>query len=120
MSREASSTDRTDDEWRRLEPLIPAAKPGGRPRRVDVREIVNAIRSLLRAGCAWRLLPHDLPPWETVSASVRRWQADGTWERIAATLRRDLRVARGRAPEPSAAILDRQTGKTTDKGGRAA
>jgi putative transposase len=66
MARRAYPTDLTDDAWRVLEPLIPPAKPGGRPRRVDLRESINAIRYLLRAGGAWRLLPHDLPPWETV------------------------------------------------------
>jgi putative transposase len=112
-------TDLTDDEWRVLAPLIPPARPGGRPRSVDAREIVNAIRYLLRAGCAWRLLPREFPPWQTVYASFRRWEADGTWERMAGALRRELRVALGRRPEPSAAVLDRQTVKTTEKGGRA-
>jgi putative transposase len=120
MARRAYPTDLTDDEWRMLEPLIRPAKPGGRPRSVDVREVLNDLPYLLRSGGAWRLLPHEFPPWPTVYASFRRWQADGTWERIAEALRRDLRMALGRRPEPSAAVLDSQTVKTRDKGGRAA
>lgn len=113
-------THLTDDEWALLAPLIPPAKPGGRPRSVDAREVVDAIRYVLRAGGAWRLLPRGCPPWPTASASFRRWEADGTWQRIAAALRRDLRVALGRRPEPRAAVLDSQTVKTTEKGAPAA
>jgi putative transposase len=120
MAPQRYPTDLTDDEWAILEPLIPPAKAGGRPRGADVREVVNAVRYLLRSGCAWRLLPREFPPWPTVYAYFRRWQADGTWERAAGALRRDLRVALGRRPEPSGAVLDSQTAKTTEKGGRAA
>ncbi len=120
MGRRAYPTDLTDDGRRVVEPHIPGARPGGRPRSVDPREVLNAVRYLLRAGCAWRLLPHDFPPWQTVDASFRAWEADGTWEAIAGALRRDLRGALGRSSEPSAAILDSQSVKTTEKGGRAA
>ena len=114
-TRRAYPTDLSDAEWAILEPLVPPAEPGGRPRSVDVRGVVNGIRYVLRSGAAWRLLPHDLPPWQTCYAYFRRWQADRTWERIAGELRRRLRVELGRRPEPSAGVSDSQTAKTTEE-----
>lgn len=120
MPRAAYPSDLTDAEWAVLEPLVPPPKPGGRPPKHDRREIVDAILYVLRTGCQWRHLPHDLPPWGTVWWWFRRWRRDGTWETINATLRERVRVRRGRASTPSAAILDSQSAKTTEKGGHAA
>ena len=120
MSRHSYPSDLTDAEWAILEPLIPPAKPGGRKRSVDIREVINAILYLLRTGCAWRMLPHDFPNWHTVYTYLRNWRRDGTWQRINDVLRRQLRTQEGRDAEPSAAILDSQSVKTTEKGGPAA
>ena len=111
-------SDLTDAEWTLLAPLLPPAKRLGRPARVDRREVVNAILYVLRTGCQWRYLPEGFPNWNTVYWYFVRWQDDGTWERITDHLRRRLRLQLGRNPEPSAAILDSQSVKTTERGAR--
>jgi transposase len=116
MSRKAYPTDLNDKEWAVIEPYVPKPKTGGRPAEHSRREIINAIAYVLRSGCAWRLMPHDLPPWSTVYDYFRQWRIDGTWERINTALREKLRTTIGREAEPSAAIIDSQTVKTTEKG----
>jgi transposase len=113
-------SDLTDQEWAILEPLLPLAKPGGRPRTSDLRAVINAILYLDRTGGQWRALPHDLPPWSTVWSYFRTWRNDGTWERIHTALREQTRCAQGRQSTPSAAIIDSQSVKTSQKGGSAA
>lgn len=117
MPRPAYPSDLTDAQWELIEPLLPPPKPGGHPRTVDLREVLNGILYLLRSGCSWRMLPHDLPSWGTVHYYFRQWRLDGTWERIHEALRPQVREAAGRDPTPSAAIIDSQSVKTTEKGG---
>jgi putative transposase len=119
MERKPYPDDLTDAQWELLEPLLPPARPGGRPRTTDVREVVNAILHWARTGCGWRHLPHDFPPWPTVHDYYRAWRLDGTWERVNARLRRRVRRAAGRPAEPKVAVLDSQSVKTTERGGEA-
>ena len=119
MPRQPYPYDVSDAEWALLEPLVPTPLSGGRPPRHPRREIVNAILYVLRTGCQWRALPHDLPPWGTVWWYFRQWREAGVWEQLNTALREQARVRVGREPTPSAAILDSQSAKTTEKGDRA-
>lgn len=120
MSRQAYPTDLTDAQWAILAPHVPAPKTGGRPATHDRRELVNAMLYVDRNGPTWRALPHDFPPWRTVYHYFRAWRLDGRWEHIHEALRDEVRRRAGRDASPSAAIIDSQSVKTTEKGGSVA
>jgi putative transposase len=110
-------SDMTDEEWAVISPLIPPAKPGGRPRKTDMRAAINAILYLLRTGCPWRFLPRDgFPPRSTVYNIFRNFQREGVWAALWARLHERLRERLGREPSPSAAVLDSQSLKSAEKG----
>jgi len=119
MKRKPYPSDLTDKQWAILEPLIPPAWPGGRPRKTDIREVINALFYLVRDSCSWRALPHDFPPWRTVYNYFRWWSGDGTWQKILNVLRPQLRTRAGRDATPRVACIDSQSVKTAQGGAEA-
>src|SRR5215467_5540299 len=105
-SRKAYASDLTDAQWALLEPLIPAPPEDAPNLTYERREIVNAILYVLRSGCPWRLLPHDLPAWGTVYWYFRQRRRQGVWDLVLYALRRQVRQQQGRATQPSAAVID--------------
>jgi putative transposase len=117
MANNLYPTDISSAAWQRIARLLPAARPGGRPRTTDLRAVLNAIFYLLRTGCQWRLLPREYPVWGTVYHYFRTWKNEGVWARLQRILYCRLRKATGRSACPSVVIMDGQSVKTTERGG---
>jgi len=115
--RNSYPTDLTDRQWQIIEPLIPPAKTGGRRRTTDPREVFNAIFYVLKAGCDWRMLPHDFPKWQIIYHYFQAWQKNGLWKKIHDELREKVRGKAGKKKQPTAGIIDSQSVKTAEKGG---
>ena len=120
MERKPYPSDLSNAQWELIERHIPPEQWGGRTRSVDMREVINAMMYLTRTGCQWRAIPHDLPNRSTVRHYYDRFRRDGTWPKVHDTLREQVRVSVGKKPTPSAAIIDSQSVKTTEKRGSAA
>ncbi len=122
-TRKPYPTDLKDKEWAKIEHLVPQPKSGGkataggRPPKYERREVLNALFYMTKSGCTWRMLPHDLPPWEVVYMYFAQWRDQGVFERINEVLRRRIRIEVGKDEEPSVAIIDSQSVKTAEKGG---
>jgi transposase len=117
-------SDLTDAQWARLEPLLLQGRVqrhgGGRPRKHELRRVIDALLYVVKTGCQWRQLPANFPPWKAVHEQFRRWRDAGLWERVGQALREEGRRTAGRQATPTVAIIDSQSAKTTGKGGRAA
>ncbi len=113
MHNQTYPTDLTDRQWECIKGLIPLPRPGGRPRTLDMRQVINAMLYLVVTGCQWRMLPHDYPKWQSVYHYFRQWRDDGTWQRLHDTLRAEVRRQAGRHKHPTAGALDSQSVKTT-------
>lgn len=113
MQNRTYPTDQTDRQWQCIMPLNPPAKRGGRPRNVDMRQVIDAILYIVVTGAQWRMLPKNYPAWQTVYHYFRQWRDDGTWQRIHATLRVEVRRRAGRHKHPIAGCVDSQSVKTT-------
>jgi putative transposase len=116
MARKPYPSDLTNTQWKLIARVIPPVKAGGRPRKYDMREVVNALLYVNREGCSWRALPHDFPHWKTVYNFFRAFEADGTWDKLVAALRGEVRTKLGRDPTPSGACIDSQSAKTAHGG----
>ena len=116
--RQTYLSDMSDAQWEVIRPLLPSPKAFGRPRTVDLREILNGIFYIQRTGCQWEMLPHDFPPYQTVYRYFSKWQRKGIWQKLHDQLRSQLRQDLGRNQESTVAIADSQSVKTTEKRGR--